>query len=345
MKRMLLSLFAFHSLHALPSTITIPYQIQNQLCHKLSNEGCTDEEQLKYSKHFKLDNDKILLFFHLYKENSFYPDGSLNASVIVDINGKWQSTNSYLNDSIQKVLYDPHNGIWLHSMSKKKEGYSSLYYSKNGLKWQKIKLPSVRTFQELQLCFQDKEVILTFQRVENDNIKAWTTSYSNSRLKAPTWRLMEKKELYQKVCQKTTAYNNAWQLKKHKNKIVFKHKYQAKAISIPKIITVQKPLIAKAPIIKKKVIKTQTLVNNKHFAIQLGVFHYKTSTTSIYNELPEEKQLLKIREILNPENRTIYQLLLGSFNNYNDAKSYLNQLKERYNTSKTIRNAFVAKVP
>ncbi len=337
-------LLAFQSIQAYPLNIHMPQEIQNQLCQELSDQKCNSEEQLQYKNYFKLNNDKLLLFFNTYNKNALYPNGSLNVPVTVDINGKWQVINSYINDEIQAVVHDPRDGIWLHTVSTKKQGYSSLYYSKNGQQWQKIKLPSIRTFQTLQLCFQDNEVILTFQRVENDNVKAWVTSYDDALSSEPTWRLMEKKELYQKVCQKTSAYNNAWVLQSNKNSenILFKHKYKKSSISFLKKSTSQKESFRTTTYIKKRLQKTPE--SYQYYSIQLGTFNYKTSLPLIYQEFSRLKNSLQTKEILK-ENRIQYKVFLGNFKDTHEARIRLEELRSEYINSKILKGAFVTKLP
>jgi hypothetical protein len=346
---------AFYSAQARPLNIHLPQQTKSQLCQKLSDHECTNDEQLQYKNYFKLHNDALLLFFNTYNKNALYPNGSLNVPVIVDINGKWQVVNSFINDEIQAIVHDPHDGIWLHTVSSKKQGYSSLYYSKNGLRWKKLKLPSIRTFQTMQLCFQDNEVILTFQRVENDNVKAWVTTYSNALSPKPTWRLMEKKELYQKVCQKTSAYNNAWVLKSRKNSknILFKHKYKKSSISFPKKSSSTKENIFDTPLIPSfsrpivqttKVIKSNSKAQNGIYSIQLGTFNYKTSLPLIYQEFSRLKNGLVTKEVPNAD-RVQYKVFLETFRDIHEAKIRLGELRSEYANSKILKGAFVTKLP
>ena len=315
-------------------TITMPPQIQEKLCRQLSDKPCNKEQQLHYSHYFKLDNDAILLFFHLYQESSFYPHGSLNTPTIINDKGQWNALNSFVNDNIQEIVRDPNNGIWLHTVSLRKDGYSSLYYSSEGVKWKKIKLPSIRTFQELKLCFQKNNIILTFQRVENDNIKAWITNYNDALQEEPNWRLMEKKELYQKVCQKTSAYNNAWFFKKtSSSNILFQHKYNKSSISFPKIA------------IPKKIIKNLPLTHvSKFYTIQLGTFNFKTSLPLIYKEFESLKKSLITKEI-QKNDKIQYKVFLGSFNDAQSARLKLQLLKEEYINSKLLSTAFITKLP
>jgi len=349
-------LLAFHYVQARPINIHLPQQTQSQLCQKLSDHDCTKEDQLQYKKYFKLHNDTLLLFFNTYNKNALYPNGSLNVPVTVDINGKWQVINTYINDEIKAVVHDPHDGIWLHTVSTRKEGYSSLYYSRNGQTWEKLKLPSIRTFQTLQLCFQENEVILTFQRVENDNVKAWVTSYADALSENPTWRLMEKKELYQKVCQKTSAYNNAWSLKSKKNStnILFKHKYKKSSISFPKLIF-KKSFSTKRdifdipnfpdPIINTpRVLKSTPKAQNGIYTIQLGTFNYKTSLPLIYQEFSRLKNGLITKE-MPTNNRIQYKVFLETFRDIHEAKIRLGELRSEYANSKILKGAFVTKLP
>ena len=341
MKNFILVLFVLQYLQALPSTITIPPKIQQELCHKLSDQSCNQSQQLHYSHYFKLDNDALLLFFHLYREDSMNPHGTLNAPVIVDMKNRWNSIDGYMKDEIQEILRDPNNGIWLHTVSKSRNGYSSLYYSKKGLTWQEIKLPSIRTFQTLKLCFQNNELILTFQRVENDNVKAWITTYHDALSKEPTWRLMEKKELYQKNCQQTSAYNNAWQLKRQKgNNLFFTHKYKKRTIFIPKKSIPKKVHVRSTP--KKRIKKVE--YSNKPYTIQVGTFNYKTSLPLIYQELQTIKNILITKKVPN-NNQIQYKVYIGSFPDLLEAQVKLQELRSEYINSTTLKNAFITKLP
>jgi len=353
---LLFILFAFHYLQANSFNIHMPQKTKSQLCQKLSDDECINDNQLQYKNYFKLNNDKLLLFFNTYNKNALYPNGSLNVPVIVDINGKWTVINSFINDEIQAIVHDPHDGIWLHTVSSRKNGYSSLYYSKHGRTWKKLKLPSIRTFQTLQLCFQNNEIILTFQRVENDNVKAWITSYQDALSPEPTWRLMEKKELYQKVCQKTSAYNNAWILKssnKSKN-ILFRHKYKNITVSFPKksFSTKQKifkttsiPKSFSSPIVKApRVIISTSKAQQDVYSIQLGTFNYKTSLPLIYQEFARLKNGLITKEIHNA-NTIQYKVFLEKFRDIHEAKIRLGELRSEYSNSKIITGAFVTKLP
>ena len=340
MKKILLILFSLQQLQALPSTITMPTTIQEQLCNKLSDQNCNEVQQLHYSHHFKLDNDALLLFFHIYKKDALNPHGSLNAPIILNMQGKWKSIKGYMSDEIQEILRDPFNGIWLHTVSTTRNGYSSLYYSKNGLNWQKVKLPSIRTFQTLKLCFQRNELILTFQRVENDNVKAWITTYHDALSKEPTWRLMEKKELYQKVCQKTSPYNNAWVKQRVKGvNILFKHKYKNRIITFPKKSNSTK-IIPQKPHIEGK----NNRMLHKPYSIQLGTFNYKTSIPLVYQEFEALKDKLITREI-HKESKIQYKVFLNSFINRKTAQKSLEILKQQYINSKILKNAFITKLP
>ena len=346
MKNFILVLFVFQYLQALPSTITIPPKVQQELCHKLSDQNCNQSQQLHYSHYFKLDNDALLLFFHLYRKDSINPHGALNAPVIVDIRNRWNSIDGYMKDEIQEILRDPHNGIWLHTVSTSRSGYSSLYYSRKGLQWQEVKLPSIRTFQTLQLCFQENELILTFQRVENDNVKAWITTYNDALSKEPTWRLMEKKELYQKNCQKTSAYNNAWLLKPQKgNNLFFKHKYKNKVISIPKKSIPKRASYYNTPKRDyKEPTRTRIINKNQTYTIQVGTFNYQTSLPLIYREFQRIKNILITKKI--PKgNRIQYKVYISSFSDLLEAQVKLQELRSEYPNSKTLKNAFITKLP
>ncbi len=346
---LLFVIFTLYGLEAKTLNIHLPQQTKSQLCKKLSDHECTKEEQLQYKSYFKLNNDRLMLFFNTYNKNALYPNGSLNVPVIVDINGRWQVIDNYIKDEIIAILHDPHDGIWLHTMSTRRDGYSSLYYSRDGINWQKIKLPSIRTFQTMQICFQDNDIIVTFQRVENDNVKAWITTYQDAISPEPKWRLMEKKELYQKVCQKISAYNNAWRLKSKKDSsnILFKHKYKNIAISFPKRTFYRPNSIRKAPIenYSKPIPPAITKIENSgKYTIQLGTFNYKTSLPLIYQEFSRLKKGIVTKEIDNG-NRVQYKIFLERFRDRYEATIRLGEIRSEYPNSKIAKGAFITKIP
>lgn len=353
------TIFALYYLEAKSITMHMPQQIQKQLCKKLSDHECTDEEKLQYKNYFKLSNDRLVLFFNTYNKNTLYPDSSLHVPVTVDINGKWRMINTFIKDNIEEILYDPHDRIWLHTMSTRRDGYSSLYYSKDGISWQKIKLPSIRTFQTMHICFQQNQIILTFQRVENDNIKAWVTTYQDAISPEPKWRLMDKNELYQKVCQKTSAYNNRWLFKSVKNSknILFRHKYKNISISFPRksfyikgktlplVKTTKRFNNTTTTIVKRKrIMPPITANNNSRYTIQLGTFNYKTSLSIIYKEFARLKNRIVTKEVFNGE-RVQYKVFLESFNDIHEATIRLGEIQSEYNNSKIAKGAFVTKMP
>jgi hypothetical protein len=221
--------------------------------------------------------------------------------------------------------------------------------------WEKLKLPSIRIFQTLQLCFQENEVILTFQRIENDNVKAWITTYKDALSDNPTWRLMKRKELYQKVCQKTSAYNNAWRLvsKKDSEQIEFRHKYKKHIISFSKTTTSRdsgKNIFTTTILPLPRIYPTQEVAKveqkrNHLYAIQLGTFNYKTSLPLIYQEFIALKSMLVTKKIPEDDGTIQYKVFLGSFNTPQEARNRLQELRNEYINSRVLNGTFITKIP
>jgi hypothetical protein len=164
---------------------------------------------------------------------------------------------------------------------------------------------------------------------------------------------MEKKELYQKNCKQTSAYNNAWSLKKQNgNRILFTLKYKNRAISIPKKSSARNPtpkIVRKTPATvstpSKVVKRTTTHTNNKlPYSIQIGTFNYETSLPLLYQEFQLLKDLLITKKIIKNE-QVQYKVYLGSFPDLLEAQVKLQELRSEYINSKTLKSAFITKLP
>ncbi|MBU1668320.1 SPOR domain-containing protein [bacterium] len=345
-KFILLTLVSLHVVEAKTSNFIMPDTIQTQLCQQLSEKGCSTEEQLKVSNSFKLDNDRLLLFFYLYKPNDMYKHGYVNIPVIVDIQGKWSVINTHMDAEIQELGRDPQGGIWLRTLWMIEGASPALYYSKDGTKWTTVSFPLNRNvnsaFEDLSVCFLEKEIQLTFNSMGGDEIvKAWKTNYANAITKEPQWIRVPKKEICQRACFKTSAYNNAWQNKGTQQNLdlLFEHKYKPLKVSIPKYMA------QKITVSKKSVVTTKTSSPiNKTYAIQLGTFNYKSSLENMEKSMQKIEFTLHSKEF-NTDKGIKYKLYLGSFKSRNLANNTLKELRNKDKNSKILKNAFVAELP
>lgn len=343
-KLLLLTLLSLQSVEA-QSNITMPNSIQTQLCNKLSEKGCSTQEQLKVSNTFKLDNDRLLLFFYLYKPDEMYQHGYVNIPAIVDTQGKWTIINTHIDAEIQEIGRDPYGGIWVRTLWMIEGVSPTLYYSKNGTQWREISLPKNRrvnnAFEDLRVCFLEKEIQLTFNSISGDEIvKAWKTSYSNAITKKPQWKRVPKGDLCQQTCFKTSAYNNAWQNRGQQQNLerLFVHKYKPLKLSIPKYNS--KKIVVNQQSVRSK---TSTPIK-KMYSIQLGTFNYQSSLENMKKSMQKIEDKLISREIKTDE-KIKYKLYLGTFKSRALANSTLQDLRYRHKNNKFLQSAFVAELP
>lgn len=344
-KLLLLTLVTLHLAQA-KTNITMPNSIQTKLCTKLSEKGCSSEEQLKVSNSFKLDNDRLLLFFYLYKPNDMYRHGYVNIPAIVDIKGKWTIINTHMDAEIQEVGRDPQGGIWVRTLWMIEGVFPTLYYSKDGTEWKTISFPSNRNvnnaFEDLQICFLEKEIQLTFKSMGGDEIvKAWKTNYADAITKTPYWKRVPKADLCQQACFKTSAYNNAWENKgiQPNLDLVFEHKYKPLKVIIPKYTT------QKVTVTKQNDITTKTSSPmKKTYAIQLATFNYKSNLENMEKNMQKVEFPLHPKEI-HTDKGIKYKLYLGSFSSRKLAYTALKELREKNKNNKILENAFVAELP
>lgn len=351
-KFLLLALLTVQFVEALNTNITMPESVQIKLCQELSEEGCSIDEQLTVSNYFKLDNDKLLLFFYLYKPKDMYRHGYINIPVIVDTAGRWQIIDTHMDAEIQDIGRDPQGGIWVRTLWKIEGVAPALYYSKNGTEWSTVSLPLDRhvnsSFEDLGVCFLEKKIQLTFNSVGGDGVvKAWKTSYADAITKKPLWDRIPTDDMYLPSCFKTSAYNNAWEDKgKRPNlDLFFVHKYKTLQISIgkyiPKKVVAPKKavVVTQKPILQKKTNSTETI-----YTIQVGTFNYPSSLESMKKVMKNMKYPLIDREFKTTQS-TKYKLFLGSFKEKILAQRALIELRINHPDNKFLTNAFVLELP
>ena len=330
--------------------MVMPPMIQTQLCQKLSENGCSSEEQLKVSHSFKLDNDYLLIFFYLNKPNAMYHHGYVNIPVIVDIEGKWRIINTHMDAEIQEIGRDPQGGIWVQTLWMIEGVSPTLYYSKNGVEWRRISFPLKRrinsAFEDVQVCFLEKEILLTFKSLGGDKVvKAWKTTYADAITKEPQWKRIPREDICQQSCSQTSAYNNAWQNRgKQANlDLFFQHRYKPLTLSVPSFTATHRV----SPM-QKNVISKVSQPIEKSYAIQLGTFNYKPNLDNMQknmqNMLGNIQHTFQTKEL--KTNKGIkHKLYLGSFKQRALAQETLKALRNKHKNSKILKNAFVATLP
>lgn len=345
---MFIFLLLIEFLYATPSTreIQMPDGLRKELCQKLTDtdQGCTNNDQLRYGNYFKLDNDKLLLFFYLYSKNAPYPHGYTNIPVMVDSKGKWQVGDTAIDAEIQEISRDPQNGIWVNALWKKKGITPSLYYSENGIQWRLVTLPTNRgvnsNAENVKLCFLDKEIELTFKSLTNTVMKSWKSDYQNAVNQKPNWKLIPQHNMCQYACYKISAYNNAWQFKEQeggRSNIVFRHQYQPLSLVLSNIVEKKNP----APLQKMALSNAESITASGTYGIQLGLFSQEKSLNNAYN-MVKNTGYTPIKKKINSKQK---KLFLGTFKSHWAAQNSLNKLKQKYKTNKIIQKAFIAKVP
>lgn len=307
----------------------MPENIRKQLCYELSGGECSSEQELHYGGHSELVNDKILLFFYLYDKQTMYKHGYANTPVIVDTKGKWRIIKSSLRAEIQKIKQDPLGGVWVRTLWMMEGIFPSLYYTKNGIKWQEIAFPKNRevssSFENLQICLLGNEVELTFNSIDDETmVKTWETSYASAITETPQWKEVKAENRSKSACRKPDSDKSVWDFKQNRGlDILFTHKNQSVKIFLPYKIS--------AP--------PQSL-----YTIQVAVFKYKKNIDLALKKIGVVHKNLISKEVKKGE-AIQYKLFLNSFSTKRKAQERLNSLKKQYKIENTFQNAFVTKLP
>jgi len=336
---LIISLLSTQLIYAEIKDIIIPNNIQTKLCQKLSKQGCNQQQTLEFNNAFKLDNNRILFFAHLEREDSLYSHGYKNIPIIFDMKKNWQIINHIIKAEIQNVLRDPYGGIWVHALWMIEGVSPLLYYSKDGFDWKRVTLPKEDnnhgTFEDLEVCFLKESIQLRFNNLDNtDRTKIWEGKYKLIIDKNSLWEKVKKKDISNEKCSKTLALNNPWRLSKGRNKKIF--------LTLERNNNNENNIITHAAKDKKN-LKVETQIT--HFSIQLGTFKHKNSIETLYtqmNNIPPNSIIQ--REFISKNGETVYKLFIGYFIAYNEAKNELSILRKKYPDNKILNNAFITKL-
>jgi len=323
----IIPLILFNFLYA--SEIKIPENIKIELCKKL-NDGavCDIENQLNYSDYFKQDDNTLLLFFNIYSKNSMYPYGYEYIPLILDRDKKFQIVDSMVGyGEIQETKKDPFGGLWLRTLWMIEGVSPSLYNSKDGREWKKIDLPENRevnsAFEDLNICLQENDIVLTFHDLDNRVSKSWKSSYVDAIGEEPDWQILEQNPNFEN-CYRERVGVSGWRLQEDtaNRDIFFIHKEQNLTLKINKTWT----------------------PSQKRYSIQLGVFSNRSSIDKIKKMEGFSKFKINIRNLKRGD-KTQYKLFLDSFESRKEAQEILKSLKESYQENKILQGAFVTKLP
>jgi len=335
---LIIPLLSTQLIYAEIKDIIIPNNIQTKLCQKLSKQECNQQQTLAFGNAFKLDNNRILFFSHLEREDSLYSHGYKNIPIIVDMKNNWQIINHSIEAEIQNVLRDPYGGIWVHALWMIEGVSPLLYYSKDGYNWKRITLPkddnNHGTFEDLEICFLKESIQLRFNNLDNtDKTKIWEGKYKLVIDKNSLWEKINKKEISNEKCSKTLAVNNNWKLSKGSNKKVFLTLERNNNNENNNIIT---------PTAKDRK-NLKVAMQTTHFSIQLGTFKHKDSIDTLYTQMNNIPNTIIQREFIS-NGETVHKLFIGYFIAYDEAKNELSLLREKYPNNKVLKNAFITKL-
>lgn len=326
-KLLLLPLLATNFLNANTENINIPKSIEIKLCKKLLNKECNSKQILESDYYFNLDNNKTLFFFHINHKDGQYQHGYQNLSAIVDSKNQWKISSIIIDAEIQEIVQDSLGGIWLRTLWMIEGVSPSLHYSKDALNWKNVTFPKKRessgAFENLKLCFLDKDIELTFGKIDHKKSeRTWSATYDEASSPTPKWNALN----YSKACPNIfVEHNDSWSIEKSKNgtKMVFK------AMEIPKELN-----------------STDVKDENVYmpYTIQIGAFKHKESLEAMKKAINSIDITLISRE-LTVNDKKKYKLFLGSYNDYENAKKKLEKLKRIYTKNNIIQSAYVTKLP
>lgn len=209
----------------------IPYSFVESLCKELNyGQGCRlDGHQVTLVKHFLLDNERVLLFFTLYKPHAMYEEGFSTIAVLLDKEGTLTRIDSFQNvfGTIQR---DPHGGLWVKTMIVTGDYLPFLLYSSDGTKWTGVDLGRERRGETWhKICFSSTKVSLMGTQGESAFVKS--TTYADALSENPSWQFSKVavSEIY-KSCHKTEAKNNHWKITTNKREIHFKNGHTSRKL-------------------------------------------------------------------------------------------------------------------
>jgi len=327
-----LSFFTISNVHAARQIIQMPLTVQNQICKQLSGgKPCPAGKPLSYLDHFKMDNDRLLLFFYLTT-----PDGIYRANntlpVKIDLRGNW-TVGKVIQGSLGKVTRDPQGGIWLHTQNASGNNTSPLlYHSKNGIDWKAITLPDSKqvdccTVYLKALCFEDNTVRASLQNADDitkaATIKSWRTDTRHVMTTNPAWQALDQKLVCNQLCQTTSAYNNAWVLEQRGNDTLFRHKFQNIVIKLNAPSNNENPA---------------TSAQKSGFVVQAGLFGLEKNANQLLRKLTSAGYS-GFTTTIDSSGRTYTKVYIGPFPEKNQAVKIRQKLMSKHNISGFITTA------
>lgn len=287
---------------------------------------------IHHKTYFKLDNNRILLFFNTHTPNVYAEQyGVVNGAVIFDINRDWQIVNHFFSGSVEKIKRDLHGALWV-SHPWMVEGTSpALSYSKDGLKWVDIKLPprgrDLHPSFSLDFLLLEDKIALRYDDGEYETGRLyWIASYQEAIKANPKWQKIGPKEYNSYRSITTTAINNSWSVwaSKDPKNLLFYNTVNGNKFEIPSEIGRNMP---------------STKVS---YTIQVGFFNVEKNLNQVSEELKGVTEYALIAKKLSYDQ---YKLFLGSFTTKEEATETLKKLRSRYQQNRYINQAFITVLP
>ncbi len=328
---MLSLLLLLQSLYAI-DTFKLYQELMPLVCKNENITPCEkDTVLIRHKTYFKLDNNRILLFFYTHTPNVHSEQyGVENGAVIFDINSGWQIVNHIFSGSVEEIKRDLHGSIWLSHPWIIEGTTPTLSYSKDGVKWVDIKLPprgnDLNPSFTLDFSLLKDKIALRYDDGSSETRKLyWITTYKDAISANPRWTKISAKEYNSYRSITTTEINNFWSERSMEGSdLAFEHIINGNKLHIPKEI-------------KKGLNSNKTL-----YSIQVGFFNLEKNLNMITKELKGIKEYaLFSKEV----SCCKYKLFLGSFSIKKEAEDALEELKNRYPKNRYINEAFIITLP
>lgn len=306
----LLSIFSYSK------DITVPKSFNRDLCKELNfGRGCSyKNNSLVLSNVFKMDNEKLLLFFAINKAHAMYQEGFINIPVVIDKSGKWTISKDRLRPVFGDIQRDSKGGLWVETNIITGDYSSHLYYSKDGLSWDAINI-DYRDSYDICMLPNDLQLIM------DNTLYALKTSYIDALNKNPHWQSLDKKTYKKNKCLKFDVKNNHWSIKSVKSTIQFSNSKSSVNV-----------LLNMNDLRGKYTIQLGTFKNLKNIDREWLQIHVGTNE---YYEVIIKK--MKVN------NRVIYKVFLDTFFEKSFAEKTLNEIKFYHPSN--LKKAFVTELP
>jgi hypothetical protein len=307
----------------------MPTAIHTELCETLSEiiygvkgNNCKNGGYIEYSDAFKLDNDRLLIFFHL-NDSKEVELPAANQAFVIDPKNNWKITKAgIMPGTVKNMQRDPKGNLWLYTLTERAGYIPYMLYSKTGNDWKMMVFPQRRIDNSdfdrvINICFEAEQAILTFADTMRNKIRSWSVNYQDIANKKPNWRYIAKDKKAQQ-CLRNEVTTNNWLIGKKGRTPLLRYNNQPVYIQWPDVVA-----------------------EKKYYSIRVASFSNAQNAYRLRDRLTEHYRSIFISDAV-VAGKHYKHLFIGRFEKQQYAQAKLQQLKAKNPSDALIQAAFVA---